>query len=421
MKKLIEKIKNFFNAKDLDKYDDLPLQEQYYRLRIHTIKEAEKTSRLFVVCIIVLLIILVVGIAVAVAMPNDELGSEVTASAAEENVYAQVDSVTEWYNYTVYFNVNSLPYLDLGGDTTNYPLDFYGGYTEYGSFIPYSIRIQDVNGNVVYTGSLIAYDHGADYTFNLPYLYNGAITEVDIDFSTTLTSNQQFTDAFGYTYQWRLFNLQEIANGITVAFSSDYYIDVNALQLSITPTILDHQHADDEAQRPFPRPWFNLTLGGILDDVNTENWFIGENWYTTSSTPYYSTVSNTGTAYNNGYSTGFNTGFDSGFNTGFNGGYNEGSSAGFDSGFNSGFERGKIVGAENANDYSFLSLVSSVFDAPIALIVGSMEDTNNDGVADTRVGGLLNFDLLGVNIASFLLAIFTVCVIIALVKLFLSR
>lgn len=84
MKKLIEKIKNYFNAKDFDKYDDLPVDEQYYRLRIEGIKNGERNSRaaLFFIAIIAIVFI----IALIVAGVSGGFNTEVTASAEEENV-----------------------------------------------------------------------------------------------------------------------------------------------------------------------------------------------------------------------------------------------------------------------------------------------------------------------------------------------
>lgn len=65
-----------------------------------------------------------------------------------------------------------------------------------------------------------------------------------------------------------------------------------------------------------------------------------------------------------------------------------------------GYNRGLQVGIESASDYSFFSLLSAVIDVPIQAF------TN-----------LFNFDLLGINLANFFYAIFTVCVILAVLRL----
>lgn len=68
------------------------------------------------------------------------------------------------------------------------------------------------------------------------------------------------------------------------------------------------------------------------------------------------------------------------------------------------FNNGKQAGIESANKYTFSALVSSVVDAPIKAITG-----------------LLNFEIFGVNLKSFMLSIFTIAVVIAIVKLFLGN
>lgn len=66
------------------------------------------------------------------------------------------------------------------------------------------------------------------------------------------------------------------------------------------------------------------------------------------------------------------------------------------------FERGKLQGAAESNNYSFLSLIGSLFDAPIQ-----------------AVSGLLNFDVLGFNLWNFFTAVITIGIVIFVVRLFL--
>lgn len=69
------------------------------------------------------------------------------------------------------------------------------------------------------------------------------------------------------------------------------------------------------------------------------------------------------------------------------------------SSYKAGFERGKIEGASSANDYSFNGLFYAIFDAPLKVI--------QEG---------LNFEILGINLASFILSIITVVIVVAVVK-----
>lgn len=88
--------------------------------------------------------------------------------------------------------------------------------------------------------------------------------------------------------------------------------------------------------------------------------------------------------YQNGYDDGYGSGFASGENTGYNKGYSVG------------YNKGTVEGS----DYSFIGLIGSVLDAPISAFKG-----------------LLNFDILGVNMASFVTAILSLCVVIVVVKI----
>ena len=104
--------------------------------------------------------------------------------------------------------------------------------------------------------------------------------------------------------------------------------------------------------------------------------------------------------YNYGYSGGYNSGYDTGYSDGKNNGYSDGYNVGQNVGYNIGYNNG----VSESNDYTFLGLVSACIDAPI-----------------TYFNSLFNFELLGVNLSSFLTALFTICVIVTIVKLCLGR
>ena len=96
------------------------------------------------------------------------------------------------------------------------------------------------------------------------------------------------------------------------------------------------------------------------------------------------------------------------YNSGYTAGYNDGKTAGvnsvnteqyFDNGYTAGYNDGKTAGIASANDYSFISLFGAIFDAPVKTFTS-----------------LFNFDLLGVNILSLITALFTLCVIVVIVR-----
>ena len=88
----------------------------------------------------------------------------------------------------------------------------------------------------------------------------------------------------------------------------------------------------------------------------------------------------------------YQVGYDHGYDTG----HHDGQQSGYSQGYNAGYNKGAISGA----DYSFLGLIGAVVDAPI-----------------NAFQGLLDFDILGVNMSSFVMAMFSLCFIFLLLKL----
>ena len=92
--------------------------------------------------------------------------------------------------------------------------------------------------------------------------------------------------------------------------------------------------------------------------------------------------------------------YDEFYNDGFNDGYSSGDINGFDRGYGVGFNAGQLDA--NSGNYTFIRLIGAVIDAPIEAFKG-----------------LLDFDLLGVNMSSFVLAIMSLCVIIVIIRIIL--
>lgn len=95
----------------------------------------------------------------------------------------------------------------------------------------------------------------------------------------------------------------------------------------------------------------------------------------------------------------YQSGYNQGNTDGYDSGYTQGTSDGYTNGYNAGYGAGTNHGIETASDYSFLSLIGAVVDAPIKAFTG-----------------LFNFNILGVNLSSFLFGLFTIAVIIVVVK-----
>lgn len=98
----------------------------------------------------------------------------------------------------------------------------------------------------------------------------------------------------------------------------------------------------------------------------------------------------------------FEQGYTAGLNTSqpieFNRGYTQGKTQGFNLGYNSGYTQG----VADSGDYSFLSLLGAVVDAPV-----------------TALTGLLDFNILGFNMAQLFFSLITLAIIIFVVKLIL--
>lgn len=101
----------------------------------------------------------------------------------------------------------------------------------------------------------------------------------------------------------------------------------------------------------------------------------------------------TDSVYYNAYENGYGIGFNEGSQVGYTDGYQNGKNAGYSQGYN--------AGAADAGNYTFLGLLGAIVDAPIQAITG-----------------LLNFDLLGFNMAGFFYALVTLAITITVVRLF---
>ena len=123
----------------------------------------------------------------------------------------------------------------------------------------------------------------------------------------------------------------------------------------------------------------------------------------------------------------------------YNNGYNDGVAAGEKSGYNKGFTAGDAQGynrgVEVGGNYSFLGLFGAIFDAPIQAIFGgtttlpagtTITDKNGNTTtllssATVKRAGLLNFDIMGVNLSGFVLALFSLSILVVVIKFALGK
>lgn len=93
--------------------------------------------------------------------------------------------------------------------------------------------------------------------------------------------------------------------------------------------------------------------------------------------------------------------------------WNSGFDSGYNSGYNKGYNKGVAVGADK--QYSFAGLLDAVVQAPIAALIGSYDSSGK------RVGGLLNFEFLGVNLSYFFTGLISVTIVTVIIRFILSR
>ena len=108
-----------------------------------------------------------------------------------------------------------------------------------------------------------------------------------------------------------------------------------------------------------------------------------------------------GASFNEGYNSGYGEGYQSGKTDGYNTGKTDGKAEGITQGKTEGYNTGYAEGVAAAGNYTFFSLISAVIDAPIKAF-----------------SGLLNFEVLGVNMKGLLLSLLTVAFVFGVVKLF---
>lgn len=129
---------------------------------------------------------------------------------------------------------------------------------------------------------------------------------------------------------------------------------------------------------------------GIVDDNDLEHYF-GVDWILSRSVKQL-TKHAIGAGYDRGYYAGYDIGHQDGYSFGFDVGYDEGLDDGYDKGYGDGADFGR-TDALNSTD-TFKKGIFAIFNAPVDLI-----------------NGVLDFDLLGINVASLVKTVLTLCIV----------
>lgn len=247
------------------------------------------------------------------------------------------------------------------------------------------------------------YDVHTDYRLygrNVLILPNGSGT------SFKSISSKNFNGYYGIPFNFFMSGMGETVNNYNF-IPSGYVTDISKVPESYKSTInLTNANA--------------IGNSSIVSQIRT----LWSKYYALASKTY---VANTSEAF---YTDGFNKGYDRGYSEGikdykqtmyqdyeamYNKGYNDGIAAcadssgeefqkkydeGFVAGKSAGYSSGYTAGAASAQNYTFIGLLGAVVDAPIKAFTG-----------------LLDFEVLGVNMSSFVLSMLTLSVIVIIIKI----
>lgn len=173
------------------------------------------------------------------------------------------------------------------------------------------------------------------------------------------------------------------------------YIQNYDYQASTTSRLLIATVYDPYSLVPTPTQSLplSITIDSILEPTSNDAYGALMDWLTYAYTYYSDTP-----IYSDGFSAGYDSGYDKGYASGAFDGYNQAtnrvntSSASYVAGYN--------AGIASTTDYSFTGLLSAVIDVPLQAFTS-----------------LFNFEILGVNMKSFALSIFTILALVAIGKL----
>lgn len=174
------------------------------------------------------------------------------------------------------------------------------------------------------------------------------------------------------------------------SFAFDIYVDsdfnCNIYKISLYLSDIDRITTSPNANFKF----LNISYFDVNENSCTFSFMVAKNLIYSTRT-YYVIGADDFTdnqIYQNGYQAGLNANQDNIYNDG----YQAGQTNGYNSGYNAGINA--------SNNYTFTSLIGAVIDVPVRAFTS-----------------LFNFDLLGVNLASFFGSLLAVAVIITVVKI----
>lgn len=336
-----------------------------------------------------------------------EVGDHVIFSASFN--YPDVEALCSFGLYFYSTQRNSyLPVTPIWFKLECYSLDDEAGFTGY---VPYEKDYNDgydegydegYNAGVT-DGTQAGYDDGYDVGYDAGYqdgYANGTISARELFNYSAVGINHDpndFSNCFVYNndqYQ----SYQNVYLGdIALAFVPLSKLVYNDYDGGYYPE--DVNVVDSGDINPADSQYY-LTFSNVVDVgqwlLDNPNDYLCSYYITGESIPAVLVFSDLSElpSFMDGAALSYNFGFDEGYDVG----YVAGDGAGYNRGYGVGFNKGQVDAS--SGNYTFLGLIGSVIDAPISAF-----------------RGLLDFELLGVNMSSFVLAVMSLCVIIVIIRM----
>lgn len=158
-------------------------------------------------------------------------------------------------------------------------------------------------------------------------------------------------------------------------FISIYSIDLPALPEN---KLINYINFSFDVQMPIDSDSLYFYIDGLNVNSSTTYFYIGDIQVETKDLNTQFLIDK---SYNDGYDLGFNQGSQSSYNNGYNAGYNK--------------------GLESANQNTFLTLFTSVIEAPVNAVLS-----------------IFDFEVLGYNLKGFFVGLFSMALLLAIIRLF---
>lgn len=259
--------------------------------------------------------------------------------------------------------------------------------------------------NSIYANSTSSFGLGIDiyetatFKINLSNLttYNKSLT-FNYDIDLQIIDNQvgspeliQITPSYKVLYS----NTDYILNNTTLVdiFNNSTWVDSSTYQRNFMPKdiFFSRTFISNCGSYSFNLP-SNFNYCYLVLVWSEDNFNIND-MYTTQFLANDSTITTLTDSYESGYNQGNNVGYTNGYNEG----YYQGNTDGYDSGYRVGYDNGYSVGFNDDNN--FTELFISIGETPV-----------------NTFKQMLNFNILGVNVAQFVLSLLTLFIVIAGIK-----